>query len=144
MIRPSIGSDRLPVVAMLKRFHAASGFSFAFSAVHAEAQFKAHHAGGDRLCLVLDIQDRPAGVLMAGIVPHPFAPIRMASELCWWIDPEHRGRPACAMVIAYEAWAKAKGCTLISLAGLGSDPAPAAFYSRHGYTPAETHFCKTL
>ncbi len=48
------------------------------------------------------------------------------------------------MIAAYEQWAAGQGCTIMSLAGLGSDPKPAALYQRLGYQPAELHFSKTL
>ncbi|WP_404864536.1 GNAT family N-acetyltransferase [Georhizobium sp. MAB10] len=94
--------------------------------------------------MVIEGDDRPVGVLMAHAVDHPFAAIRMAGELCWWIDPAHRGRSARSMIAAYEQWAAGQGCTIMSLAGLGSDPKPAALYQRLGYQPAELHFSKTL
>ncbi|AZN72249.1 GNAT family N-acetyltransferase [Georhizobium profundi] len=144
MIREARIEDRLAVVAMLKRFHAAADLPFHFSPAHAERQFLAYQAAPDRLCLVTEGDDRPVGVLMAHAVEHPFSGIRMAGELCWWIDPAHRGHSARSMVAAYERWAVEQGCAIISLAGLGSDPKPTALYQRLGYQPAELHFSKTL
>lgn len=144
MIRQAVIEDRLAVIAMLKRFHAAASPPFDFSPAHAERQFLAYQAAPDRLCLVLQADDRPVGVLMAHAVDHPFAAIRMAGELCWWINPAYRGRSARSMIAAYEEWAAGQGCAIVSIAGLGSDPRPAAFYQRLGYQPAELHFSKTL
>lgn len=144
MIRQAVLDDRLAVVAMLKRFHSAASLPFHFSPAHAERQFLAYQSSAERLCLILDISDRPVGVLMAHAVDHPFAAIRIAGELCWWIDADHRGRSARSMIAAYEQWASGQGCTIVSLAGLGSDPKPAALYQRLGYVPAELHFSKTL
>jgi GNAT superfamily N-acetyltransferase len=144
MIRQAMIEDRLAVVAMLKRFHTAASLPFDFSPAHAERQFQAYQAAPDRLCLVIEADDSSVGVLMAHAVDHPFAAIRMAGELCWWIDPGHRGHAARSMIAAYEQWAAEQGCTIVSLAGLGSDPKPAALYQRLGYQPAELHFSKTL
>lgn len=145
IVRPATPSDRWRILAMAKAFHAASGSPLPFSAAMASLVADAAIADADKLCLVAATDDGAArGVLVAHAGPHHFSPVAIASELLWWIDPAFRGRAAGAMLAAYEAWATARGCAFIHMAGLGAAPGVAALYHRHGYQPAETHFLKPL
>lgn len=141
-VRHATDADRLPAVAMMRRFHAASGLPFRFSAAHAEAQFKLHQSAADRLALVLGIP--AAGLLLASIAPHPFSGDLIAQELCWWVNPAARGKASLDMLDAYEAWAQGHGADYVALAHLGADPAMTRLYRRRGYSIAETYFSKAL
>ena len=115
-----------------------------FSAPHAAALIGAQIVSGDRLALVLDIDGQSHGVLMAAATDHPFAPVRVATEVVWWIEPEHRGKAASAMLAAYEAWAVQQGCAFVGMAALEAAPRAGVIYRRRGYEPVETHFIKAL
>jgi GNAT superfamily N-acetyltransferase len=95
-------------------------------------------------CLVNDVAGTAQGLLLAVAHEHPFGPVWLARETVWWIDPTHRGRSAIAMLDAYEAWAKGKGCRFAGMAGMGDDPDVARLYLRRGYSAAEKHFLKRL
>lgn len=138
-VRPAEDIDRLRVVALLRDSHAAAGFSFPFSAPHAEALFKSHMLDG----LVLVLGCPAAGVLMARTFDHPFGAGLWAKETVWFIRPQARGRGAIRMLDAYEAWARERGCTAIGMASLASNDV-SSLYLRRGYQPAETHFTKGL
>ncbi|UFZ05450.1 GNAT family N-acetyltransferase [Bradyrhizobium ontarionense] len=111
---------------------------------YAERLFQAHLRGGFACALVLDIAGIAQGLLLAAAFEHGFAPIWMAKETAWWIEPDHRGRSALAMLDAYEAWARGRGCIFAGMAGMGDDPDVAALYRRRGYLGAETHYLKAL
>lgn len=82
------------------------------------------------LALVLD-RDGPHGLLLASAAPSPFAPVLVAQEMAWWIDPPQRGRWAVAMLDAYEDWASGIGA---GIAGLSCfDERTARLYDRRGY-----------
>jgi GNAT superfamily N-acetyltransferase len=127
---------------MLRDAHRAGGLPFKFSAPHAVALFDAQLAP-NRLCLVMAAPN-PVGVLMASAQEHPFAPVRYAAEVVWWIDPAHRGQGAAEMLDAYEAWASEKGCAFASMAALAAAPRAGRIYERRGYVPAEIHYLKPL
>jgi GNAT superfamily N-acetyltransferase len=129
---------------MLRDAHSAGGLPFPFSAPHAAALFSAQLCSTDRLCLLSAQDDGPHGVLMASAQDHPFAAIRYAAEVVWWIDPDHRGGTASEMLAAYEAWAVSRNCTFASMAALEAAPRAGAIYRRRGYQPVETHFLKSL
>lgn len=154
MIRPATTKDRLRVVELLHDSRkgagfddpaGTTGFTFPFSAPHAERLFLAH-LRGRALCIVHAAGfDVPQGVLMAVASEHPFGPVWLARETVWWIDPAHRGGTAAPrMLDAYETWAAAQGCRFVGMAGMGDDPAVAKLYQRRGYRVAETHFLKAL
>ncbi|WP_244490281.1 GNAT family N-acetyltransferase [Rhizobium sp. Root483D2] len=132
------------VLAMAKAFHRASGAPFPFSAPMADALFHSALADADMLCLVQDAEGSARGVIVAEARPHRFTPVKMAFELIFWIDPEHRGRHAGAMLDAYETWARHRGCAFIHMVGLGGDPLTSRLYERCGYQAAERHFMKSL
>jgi GNAT superfamily N-acetyltransferase len=138
-VRRATEADRLAVVRLLKASHAAAGFTFPFSAPHADRLFREHMASG----LVLVLGEPAQGVLMARTFEHPFGAGLWAKETVWFIAPEARGRAALQMLDAYEAWAREQGCTTIGMASLASNDV-SRIYERRGYAPAETHFVKTL
>jgi GNAT superfamily N-acetyltransferase len=132
------------VLHMAKAFHAASGLPFPFSAPMADLLFRSSLVDPDRACFVFDVDGIARGVLAAHAAPHQFAPIKVASELIWWVDPEHRGTSAIKMLDAYEAWATERGCQYASMVGLGHDPLTTRLYERRGYAPVERHFMRAL
>lgn len=143
MIRRARTDDKARVLMLARSFHIASGLPIPFNAPYASLLFDACLSEPDRLCLVLD-DDDVQGVLAAQAGLLPIAPVKAATELIWWIEPAHRGRSALAMLDAYEAWARERGCVFANMVGLGSDPLPARLYERRGYIAAERHFMKPL
>jgi len=138
-VRRAAEGDRLAVIRLLKDSHAAAGFTFPFSAPHADALFRQHLERG----LVLVCGQPARGVLMAATFDHPFGAGRWAKETVWYIAPEARGRAAIRMLDAYEVWAREQGCATIGMASLATNDV-SRIYERRGYAPAETHFVKAL
>lgn len=142
MVREAVLADRFAILKLGRAFVETMGL-LPFDAAYAEQTVKAYIASADRLCLVLAPGGVVTGFLMAHAAAHPFWPVKAASELAWWIDPEHRGRGAVAMVRAFEAWAAAQGCGLVGLAHLG-DERLGRFYRRRGYVAADSNFAKVF
>lgn len=138
-VRHATQEDRLAVIRLMKDAHSAAGFTFPFSAPHADALFRQHLEQG----LVLVCGQPAQGVLMAMTFDHPFGAGRWAKETVWYIAPSARGRSALQMLDAYETWAREQGCTTIGMASLASNDV-SRIYERRGYAPAETHFVKAL
>src|ERR1700710_2847381 len=105
MIRRAVESDKMRVLQMAKSFHAASGVPFPFSAPMADLLFRASLVDADRVCLVYVPDGVARGVLAAQAANHQFAPVRLATEIMWWVDPDYRGTSAMEMLAAYEEWA---------------------------------------
>jgi GNAT superfamily N-acetyltransferase len=150
MIRQGKHSDKARVIELLRGSHDAAGFggtegfTFPFLPAYADRLFVTHLEMMNACCLVNEIDGVAQGVLLAIAHEHLFGPVWLARETVWWIDPAHRGRAAIAMLDAYEAWAKSKGCKFVGMAGMGDDPDVAKLYLRRGYQPAERHFLKVL
>lgn len=144
-IRRAEAGDKGRALLMARDFHRASGVPVPFSPALASLIFDATLSDPDRLCLVLDVDDVARGILAAQAGPHGFAPIRLASEVMFWVDPGHRGTSAAVrMIAAFEDWARSRACHLCHMVGLGSDPAVGRLYARCGYQAAERHFMKSL
>ena len=143
MIRRAVADDRPDMVRMGRDFVRHSGLSLPFDAAWADRSLAGHMEHSDRLALVLELRGAVRGMLCAAQVQSPLAPVRVASELVFWIDPPERGRFAVEMIRAYEAWAVEQGCCLASMATVGAKRAD-ALYQRCGFVPAERHFVKAI
>ncbi len=144
MIRSAVVADKMRILGMAKAFHKASEVPFPFSAPMAERLFLASVDDPDSFCLVYEADQEAHGILVAQARTHGFAPVRMAFELIFWIDPQFRGSAARSMLDAYETWAREQDCSFINMVGLGGDPLASRLYERHGYQAVERHFMKPL
>lgn len=143
MVRFATQDDKFACIRLLRESHAAAGFTFPFSAVHASALFDLHHASPQACVLVLRHQGQVQGVLMASWFEHPFGAGRYAKETVWFVAPLARGRGAIRMLDAYEAWAREQCCVALGMASLISNDV-SSLYARRGFAPVETHFVKSL
>jgi GNAT superfamily N-acetyltransferase len=88
------------------------------------------------------------GVCGGLVAPDTNTGQRRATELFWWLDPEHRrGSLALRLMRAFEEWAEAEGCEAVSFAfihGTGREEVLDRWYRRRGYRPLETHYVKVL
>jgi GNAT superfamily N-acetyltransferase len=73
---------------------------------------------------------------------HPFADLRMGSEIAWWVEPHARGRRGLALLWAAERWAQAHGCTVMQM--VAPDAQVARLYEARGYTRVEQTFQRRL
>ncbi|WP_316191315.1 MULTISPECIES: GCN5 family acetyltransferase [unclassified Bradyrhizobium] len=158
-VRPATVTDTARCVELLRSFHGAwrdeVGGSLVdagadperldFSADHAERVVRAHLRGGFACAFVFAVDGLAEGLLLAAAFEHSFAPLWIAKETAWWIEPQHRGsRAAGQMLDAYQGWARERGCVFGGMAGMGDDPDVGVLYRRRGYIVAETHFLKAL
>lgn len=153
IVREAYQEDMHRVIALLRDHHAAgdfasgagpTGISFPFVPAYVAKLFQLHIDHEDGCALVLDVEGKAQGVLLAIASEFPFGPLKLARETVWWIDPAHRGSAAGRMLDAYEAWAQERGCAFAGMAGMGKDPVVAKLYRRRHYGVAETHFLKSL
>lgn len=141
--RPARPGERFAVLGLARDFHAASGIPFDFDPAHASCVVADYIADPAKLALVWDVGGSPRGILAASAVPSPLAPVMVAQELIFWVDPAHRGRAGLRMVRAFEAWARERGCAVIGLSGL-DDPRVSRFFAAAGFTLAENKFLKVV
>ncbi len=146
MIREARSSDADAVVRMMRAFHGMASPPFAFSEAHVRARLDAMMYSPDALVLILDCDGEARGVLAAFAVDHPFAPVLVAHEMAWWVDEDVRSLTAArSMIVAYEAWARSRGCAVVGMSALSAgDPIVASLIERHGFKPMETNFAKVV
>lgn len=84
------------------------------------------------------------GMLGVFLVTHPISGILIASEICWWVEPAHRGGSGSMRLIAHaEEWARSQGAKAFHMiAPTGSSAGEV--YRRRGYVEVETSFHREL
>lgn len=143
MIRPATSADIPAMVRMGGDFIAASGTGLPFDPDYVASSLRIHLGTGGRFAVVLDVDGEARGMLCAMAHRSPLAPVAVAQELIFWIDPEHRGRHALRMIEAYVEWAKAQGCERVTLMSLASKPM-GRLYALEGFIPAENVYSRSL
>ena len=93
-------------------------------------------------------EDTPVG-LLAGVITeqHPlWHGIKIASELFWYVHPDHRGKNSLKLVKDYETWAKENGCKYVTMAHFYNELGTklSDLYSRLGYKEVEVSYLKEL
>lgn len=93
--------------------------------------------------LVAERQGALIGMLAMFLYAQPFSGQVIATELCWWVEPEARGpRTAIRLLTQGEAWARAKGAELLQM--IAPTDHVAAFYERTGFERIEVHYQRAL
>jgi GNAT superfamily N-acetyltransferase len=72
-----------------------------------------------------------------------FGDVRIATELAWWVEPEHRAsKVGKELLDAFEYWAEQVGCKAITMICL--DENLSQYYEKRGYVLAELAYMKDL
>lgn len=103
-------------------------------------------AQSEGIVLVALKDTNPIGMLVGASREPVFTSSKVAMELGWWIEPEHRmSRAALLIYNAYEDWAFRIGCSHVQGAYLpGVSPELDEFYKKRGYVQVESSYLKTL
>jgi GNAT superfamily N-acetyltransferase len=147
MIRRATSSDIESIVAMGRKFHAASGVSAALPFDGESAVATAMHLMSDDGALFVAEQGARL-VGMAGALKYPHymnLGCTVAQELFWWVEPDARGgMSGVRLLMALEEWARAEGCKALTMICLPIDSPAEGIYSRFGYRALEKSFVKEL
>lgn len=158
-IRPATRDDIPRIVEMAQRFYPQSPYPALYGPMPDEqaaglaiiTMEGVVHEGVELMApgvlLVGEVDGEVVGMLSLHADRACFNPERrIASELVFWIEPEHRGGLAAVRFVkAGEAAAKAIGIEVIRMAALStSPPETAQLYAHLGYAPTETYFSKRL
>ncbi len=134
----SAGAGDADAVAALARELAQS---FAFSRGAFELSFPALLAAGDTCLLVAVAGEECVGYLLgfAHLTFYANGPVGWVEEVL--VRQEHRGHGSGrALMSAFEAWARERGCALVALATRRAAP----FYLALGYEESAAYFRKLL
>lgn len=150
VIRPALREDVPQLLELGRHFYASSGCA-------------AHGLRFDEGALadtcaqlategVLLVAERDGELIGAvGALAYPWYLDRsqtIAQEIWWWVEPHARNTGAGkALLDELEAWAKARGAAVVSMATPGEggqDETVARLYRRWGYQYTETNWAKVL
>jgi GNAT superfamily N-acetyltransferase len=147
-VRIASPADTDALLAMGARFFAFSPFArlTTFDPEHARASIEQMREAG--VVLVATVDGEIVGGLLGLLTPLWFNQSAMvASEVAWWVDPQYRGGAAgVRLLYTFEAWAKERGATAVSLSDLvldGEQPA-GSLIDKLGYTLVERSHVKVL
>lgn len=68
---------------------------------------------------------------------------KIAAELLFWVEKEHRNKHSHMLIQAFEEWARLKGCTQAALSHQSQTPL-APYYSKLGYEQFEITYIKDI
>lgn len=145
MLRLATDND-LPILTVFaKKFHEASPYrDLGFDAEKVATMILNLIEAETGLVLVMG--EEPQGTLIATASETLFGRDLQATELMFWVEPEHRGKEGMQLAGAYEYWATKIGCkplTLSSLEGEFAEPLDRA-YKNMGFLPCEHSYMKVL
>jgi hypothetical protein len=136
MIRPAVVSDMSDMINMLVRHHTEKDFSWPADKVRASMMLSHAMSSDGWLCATGD-----GCLLIASCGDSMFGAGKIAVEhLIRSEQPSMFG----ALLDYYETWARANGCTAVSLSCTDRFPAFTRLYGRRGYAPAEMTTVKAL
>lgn len=144
MIRFAQISDVPAIVDMGCKFNASLPDPMPFYRDHAELRAQQHLMSQDCYSALLEIDGSVVGMLLAQITPANFAPIKLAKEVLFWIEPKHRGNWMRTFLSHYENWARSKGCQLVGIGSIAGNERAAKVFARIGYMPIETVMAKKI
>jgi|688.fasta_scaffold988438_2 RimJ/RimL family protein N-acetyltransferase len=148
MIRFATANDEDALLAMAKDFVAFSPYADFTSATEEELRTTIQWLITNATVFIAEKDGSPIGLLVAMIAPLWYAPrVRVASEMAWWINKEHRrSTAAIRLVQAFEQWAQSNGAVAICMSNLDGENASAVsgMLNRMGYNRTEQTHTKRI
>lgn len=95
----------------------------------------------DGAIYLADVRGLVVGMIALHAYQHPMSGERMATEVCWWVEPRHRGIGVRLYRLA-EAWSREQGATVFQM--IAPSPDVARFYERVGFKAIETTYQKRV
>lgn len=101
-----------------------------------------------KTCVLAFYKDKPIGMIAGAVSETLFSHHLVASEVVWWIDPDHRRKSKAALELlgAFEYWARINKASYVQmqcLSGLNEDGV-GRIYKRLGYNQNEIAYVKEL
>jgi GNAT superfamily N-acetyltransferase len=143
-------SDFKPIFDMAGRFQQASPYTELTYDEGKVVELIDSFLTGDRTqkIIILGLKDQEPVGMIAGVVNEMlFSHDLIASELMWWVEPEHRGsRLSIQLLDAYEEWARRVGAKVVQLSSVNTDHADKLdrLYRHRDYNLVERGYIKGL
>ena len=128
----------------------ARGFSREAPAMHewdrdkTEAMLKTCIENELTTIIVMEFEGEVVGGIVGVVQPLLMSNTVVASELAWFVDPNHRGKGAIKLVKAFEGWAKEKGAEYVTMADIRGIADLSKLYERLGYELTEAAYSKKV
>jgi GNAT superfamily N-acetyltransferase len=146
-VRPAAEADIADIVRMGRHFWAQTFFkdiTYCPDSIAYQCRLMMEH----KLLLMGEVENQVVGSVGALAVPlYGNLSVLVASELFWYVEPEHRNSGIGKLMLdGIEKAAKERGVHVFSMMALESvEPEKAAaIYNRLGYVPTEHAFSKVL
>lgn len=145
MIRPATVADIPRIVEMGRQFIADTSYRGGIADNPDRLARTAARLieGDDSALFVADTGAAVVGMIGVYTYTHPYSDELFATELFWWMDPEHRGAGLRLLKHA-EAWARWRGATALQVVAPRSNDRLGVLYERLGFTRVETHYQRDL
>lgn len=145
MIRLASNKDSLRIRQLCQEFFLESPYqSLSFDLAYVESQISLFLADPNKVVILLEKGSEIVGILAGLVTSLPLSPARIAAEIVWYVQPEHRGRESLSLLSAYEYWAtevmKVDFITVSNLVNLDLSK----FYEKRGYMKTETAYMKQV
>lgn len=106
----------------------------------------------ERVCLLAIPKgsNKPIGIIAGYTTEALFTNQKVATEVMWWVYPEHRGRSRASIELlqAFEHWASMVGSSYVQMASLASlDDSRGIvekIYKKFGYKTTEINYIKEI
>jgi GNAT superfamily N-acetyltransferase len=144
VLRPATRADVPAVVAMGRRFRAASRYRdvIADDPAALEALAVRLVEGPGSVLLVADRAGTLLGMIGLLAYPHHLSGERTVGEVVWWRDPAAAEALGLRLLRAAERWATEAGATLLQM--IAPDDRVETLYARLGYQRLEVAYVKHL
>ncbi len=93
------------------------------------------------IVLVLD-NDGVKGVIAAILNDTFCSDEKVATEIVWYVKPEHRNKEALRLHQAFETWSNLVGSKITAMSDIKGGSTLEKYYNRQGYVPIETTYVK--
>jgi Acetyltransferase (GNAT) family len=124
-----------------------SGGNFSYDKVKNLAQQIIDSDKSESIIILLHDGEQAQGFIVGLTSETPFGTDKVALELAWWVEPDHRGsRKSLELMKAYEVWARKVNCNIVQMGYIenNSPPKLEEIYKRNNYTLQEKGFWKVI
>jgi GNAT superfamily N-acetyltransferase len=147
-IRRATEDDAEALLVMARKFVAFAPYHDRVTATDDELRAIITYFTANATVFVAEKHGAVIGMLVAVLAPVWYAPsCRVATELAWWVEQEHRGGTAAIRLIqAFEKWAKDECAVMVTMSNLEveTDNRVSSMLARMGYRIMEQSHTKGI
>jgi hypothetical protein len=147
-IRRATADDAEALLVMARKFVAFAPYHDKATATDDELRQIINYLTNNATMFVAEKCGVVIGMLVAVLAPVWYAPsCKVATELAWWVEHEHRGGTAAIRLIqAFENWARNEQAVMVTMSNLevGDNNRVSSMLARMGYRMTEQSHTKGI